>query len=134
MAVISCPCRVHLSVSDVNLRHQPTQRQQIGRLQVRSLDMEHRNKYSFLLFQRVSVENFCGLKLLHNSVYFNFEVFRKQLIGVLICFNCNVYFEPIDIKNLLAGNGQIFIVCGTISFFTRANLANFILLNKFSKQ
>ena len=77
--------------------------------------------------KRVSVKNFCGLILFHNSAYFDFEVFKKSLVGALICFSCNVYFEPIDIKNLFASNGQSVIGCGNINFFRiRAILANFI--------
>ena len=33
--------------------------------------------------KRVSVENF----FLHNSAYFDFEVFRKSLVGALICLS-----------------------------------------------
>ena len=51
--------------------------------------------------KRVSVENFCGIILLHHSAYFDIEVFKKSLVGALTCFSCNVYFEPNDIKNVV---------------------------------
>ena len=40
-----------------------------------------------------------------------------KYIRALICFSHNVYFEPNDIKNLIASNGQSVIVCGIIIFF-----------------
>ena len=88
--------------------------------------------------KRVSFENFCGLILLHKSACFDFEVFGKSLVGALICFSCNVYFKPTDIKSVFASNGQIVtpsivIACGTIILFEFLQfLANFIKLNYFS--